>query len=746
MAAVIGRERTQGRSKAERQLRAFARRIDPILRPAYAHRVLAKLVLPPFWRRYFTQDSQFHSDKPAPVAAAGSGRPPLMWLPSLASAMAWVIASQVVNSFWPGQVTIWLMACLTAALITEFWLWPTVLLLGFNLRLMQTQASGPTSGRYLAARVGRSSSGFDIINGPSIGTSAPGDLVVGVFRRFGPMVALVHLTAEGRQAVTSFPHRVQVKDALPRPRRAVRRLAEQFDEQCTTWRRIGQTRSAPTPLRSGSAGGGDPWASVVIEADVQTELDGLAEAFSEGRSTASGGLLLHGPPGTGKTLIARALAARIGCAFYPISLPDLKAEWTGMSGQRTRELWQRALNEPRAVLFVDECDGLFSRRTMRPDSFLQEILTTFLSEWDGFGKQGTVWVVGATNRRDTIDPAILSRFGEEVEIGLPSASSRETILRRELTTRGYQAPLPDRSAELTTGMAGRDLSSLAGRLMRAIGEDGAITPELLTKHTARWRKQGSTVVDIKASWDRLVLAEDTLSELQSVAGMLQHAAALTARGVDLPRGLMLSGPPGTGKTQIARTIAQESGLHFIAGSTAELKAGVVGQSGERVRDLFTRAREAAPAILFIDELDILAPVRGGLTVDSAVGEIVGQLLQEMDGVTANAGHVFVLAASNRPEVIDPAIRSRFTRTITVPLPSEDERRRIVLALLRDKPLDGDAEALASQLAHESPDASGRDLRGLIGQAEQRAVMRALAAGQPETVTLRPEDFAKGEAR
>lgn len=669
-----------------------------------------------------------------------------MWLPSMATAVAWVVASQTVNSVWPGQVGPWLTACIATALITEFWLWPALVLLGFNLRLMQTQASGPSSGRYLAARVGKSPSGFEVISGPAMGTSTPGDLVVGVFRRFGPLVALVHLTAEGRQAVTSFTHGVQVKDALPRSSRAVRQLAERFDAHCTTWRRIGQTRSAPTPLRSGSAGGGAPWASVVLEPDVQAELDGLAAAFSEGRSTASGGLLLHGPPGTGKTLIARALASRIGCAFFPVSLPDLEQEWLGASAQRTRELWQRALSEPRAVLFIDECDGLFPRRTRAHNPNVYEVLQTFLSEWDGFGKQGTVWVVGATNRREAIDPAILSRFGEEVEIGLPSASSRATILSRELAARGYRSPLPERAAELTAGMAGRDLASLAGRLMRAIGEDGTITPELLAKHTSRWRKQGSTVVETKASWARLVLAEDTLRELKSITLMLRNATVLTERGIDLPRGLLLYGPPGTGKTQIARTIAQESGLHFVAGSTAELKAGVVGQSGERVRELFSRAREAAPAILFIDELDLLAPVRGGAAIDGATGEIVGQLLQEMDGVAAPVGHVFVLAASNRPEVIDPAIRSRFARTIAVPLPSKDERRRIVLALLKDKPLAGDADAIAARLAQTSDGASGRDLRGRIAQAEQRAVRRALAEGKPETVTLCPEDFAEGDTR
>ncbi|WGF91092.1 AAA family ATPase [Marinivivus vitaminiproducens] len=743
MAAVIGRERSHERSKAERQLRAFARRIDPGLRCAYTHRVLVKAILPSFAPRRGRDASP--SGTVDGRAHETPGTMPPLWLPSLSSLFVLIAAGNVVGWLWPEQPVLTGLICLAAVVINEFWLWPSLVLLPCQFRLMQTQASGPNNGRYLAARIGTSPSGFDVINGPSIGTSALGDLVIGVFRRFGPMVALVHPTAEGRQGVTSFIHRIHVKDALPRPGRAVRKLAGQFDEHCATWQQLGQARRASTPLRSGSAGGGDPWASVVLEPDTQAELDGLAAAFSEGRSTASGGLLLHGPPGTGKTMIGRALAARVGCAFIPIALPDLEQEWLGASTQRTRELWQRALNEPRAVIFVDEADGLFPRRTPAHNPKTYEVLQTFLSEWDGFGKQGTVWVVGATNRRDSIDPAILSRFGEEIEIGLPSTTSREMILTRELSARGYRRPLPSQAAELTAGMAGRDLSSLAGRLLRAIGEDGTITSDLVEKHTARWRKQGSTVVEAKASWDRVVLAEATLRELKSITGMLQHATTLTARGIALPRGVLLYGPPGTGKTQIARTIAQESGLHFLAGSTAELKAGVVGQSGERVRALFTRAREAAPAILFIDELDILAPVRGGMTIDSATGEIVGQLLQEMDGVASHPGHVFVLAASNRPEVIDPAVRSRFARAITVPLPSEDERRRIILALLDGKPFAGDADTLAHTIAQTSEGASGRDLRGRIAQAEQCAVTRALAQNQPESVMLQPEDFTEGDA-
>lgn len=741
MAAVIGRDQALERSKTARDLRTFARRIDPTLRRAYTRRIIVKAIQAPLRQRTSPDTSEGTEtiDK-RPQQMLGTF--PNLWLPSLSSLVAFGVTGQLSDWLWPGQDAVAFAASLGAALLNEFWLWPSLVLMTCQFRLMQAQASGATTGRYLAARVDRSPSGFEVIAGPSIGTTVPGDLVVGISRRFGPMLALVHLTAEGRQSVTSFVHRAQAKAALSRPSRSVRTMAEQFDEHCMTFRRIGVVQSGPTPLRSG--GTGNPWATVVLEPDLQAELEGLALAFREGRSTSSGGLLLYGPPGTGKTQIARALASRVGCTFVPVTLPDLKGEWVGVSGQRTRELWQRALSEPRAVLFIDECDGLFSRRSARPDTFQQEILTTFLSEWDGFGKQGTVWVVGATNQRDAIDPAILSRFGEALEVALPSAAARVTILSRELAARGYRHALNPAVAEATAGMSGRDLSNLAGRLMRGNDMDSPFTSEAIQTHTLRWRKHGSTTVDPTARWDRLVLAESTLVALQTCANMLRHATTLTAQGIELPRGLLLYGPPGTGKTQIARTIAQESGLHFLAATTAELKAGVVGQSGERVRSLFTRAREAAPAVLFIDELDILAPTRGGAPVDSATGEIVGQLLQEMDGVVAQAGHVFVLAASNRPETIDPAVRSRFAQTLSIPLPSTDERRRIVLALLTRKPLAFDPAHLADHLAEASQGASGRDLRAWIADAEQRAVARALALNTPETVELRLEDFSRGE--
>ena len=470
-------------------------------------------------------------------------------------------------------------------------------------------------------------------------------------------------------------------------------------------------------------------------------MDNIASSllFADGSAAASRGLLLYGPPGTGKTMIAKTLAESMGCAFFPLSLPDLKAGYIGQSGEKVKELWQRALAQPRAVIFVDECEGVFSRRgAVNADSFAEEIVQSFLAQWDGFTKQNTVWVVGATNRRDLIDPAILSRFGEEVEIGLPDEQQRLEILSNELTRREMSDALPSEACELTQGMSGREIETLAGRLARE--QSGVqITNELLLHYTQAFRKQGSTQTDTSAVWDKLILSETVLKELKNMAGMLTHAEAFIKRGINVPKGLLLYGPPGTGKTQIARTLANETGLRFIAASTADMKAGFVGQSGQKVRELFERAREVAPCLLFLDELDIVAPARGS-GGDQFTQEIVGQLLQEMDGVKAHSQHVFVLAASNRLDQIDLAVLSRFPKTVEIPNPDLKARQKLLQVMLHAKPIAFDMEKTTAHLAEHGVGMSGRDLRNWIEQAEQNAVSRAIEAGDPNLTTISLEDF------
>jgi SpoVK/Ycf46/Vps4 family AAA+-type ATPase len=434
------------------------------------------------------------------------------------------------------------------------------------------------------------------------------------------------------------------------------------------------------------------------------------------------------------------------CTFYPLSLPDLKSGYVGQSGERVQALWRKALADERAVIFIDECEGVFGRRgATSTDSFAEEIVAAFLAQWDGFEKHSHVWVVGATNRRDLIDPAILSRFEEQLEIGLPDGPQRLNILANELAKLDVQDALPAQTEALTQGMSGRELAGLAKRLARERSNRRTKAPgtrideAMLTEATGGMRKQGSTATQEDASWDTLVLSDETTRELKTTAGLLQHADTFRKRGISVPRGLLLYGPPGTGKTQIARTLANETGLRFIAASTADIKQGFVGQSGQKVRELFDRARESAPSLLFIDEIDIIASARGGGN-DSFQTEIIGQLLQEMDGAKAQPQAVFVLAATNRLDQLDAALLSRLPKQIEIPLPDRDGARRILQVLLRKKPVEFDLEDGCRRLAERCDGRSGRDLRNWVESAEHRAVARAIEAGDPESIALRFEDF------
>jgi SpoVK/Ycf46/Vps4 family AAA+-type ATPase len=255
------------------------------------------------------------------------------------------------------------------------------------------------------------------------------------------------------------------------------------------------------------------------------------------------------------------------------------------------------------------------------------------------------------------------------------------------------------------------------------------------------RKTRNTKVDRAASWDTLVLDSSVLERLKLTCSLLRDAEMWRAKGVTVPRSLLLTGPPGSGKTQIARTLANEGGLGFVAATTADVKANFLGQSGNRVKQLFERARANAPVILFLDELDIIAPARMGSN-DALTDEIVGQLLQELDGIQSRDSEVFLLAATNHVEQIDRAVLSRFQETLAIPLPDLTGRQRLLTVLLQKKrvafPLEEGARALAE--ASEGKGMSGRDLGSWIGRAEQKALLRAIAAGGPEHFALTLADF------
>jgi SpoVK/Ycf46/Vps4 family AAA+-type ATPase len=459
---------------------------------------------------------------------------------------------------------------------------------------------------------------------------------------------------------------------------------------------------------------------------------------------APSGTLLYGPPGTGKTEIARRLAKAAGCAFVATNTAELKAGHVGGTEELVKALWVKARAQTPCILFIDECDSSFpDRSSPTADAFAKSITEGFLAQWQGLEPTAGIWVVGATNHRERLDTAIMSRFSETVEILPPTADARAGILAKGFADAGLAAPVPDTLVDQTAGASGRDLMNLAKALKRAAllpgGGTQPLTAAMISNALASIRGRASTKVDAAARWETLVLAPATERDLQRATRMLQNAEVVRRQGIAVPRGILLYGPPGTGKTQIARTMANESGLAFFAKKPSELKGTHVGQSAPNIRAAFDTARANAPSILFFDELDAIAPVRG--TGDQYSEDIVSELLQQLDGAVADDRIVFVLGATNRPDNIDPAVRSRFERTIEIPLPDQAARVQILQILLRGKPVQvPDPAAFYGWLGASTEGYAGRDLKAIVDRAGQRAFERAEAAGHVDRIVITPDDF------
>jgi SpoVK/Ycf46/Vps4 family AAA+-type ATPase len=483
------------------------------------------------------------------------------------------------------------------------------------------------------------------------------------------------------------------------------------------------------------------WSKVFLPEKQMNELLQRANMFEVGDKAAPRGLLLTGPPGTGKTLVARSVAESMQCNYQQLSIADLKQQQLGASGQRVREVWNQARNNQPAVIFLDECEGILGRRgAAETDVISADIVQAFLSEWDGITPNARVWVIGATNRRDMLDDAILSRFGWEMAIALPRVAERASIFRQEMDAVFPGAAIPEEMASLTQGMSGRDLRHLASQV-RTLAYPNAPTREHYLEAVKSSRKAHNTKVDSEASWETLVLAPNVMERLKLTCTLVRDAETWRTQGVTVPRSLLLTGPPGVGKTEIGRTLANESGLGFLAATTADVKANFLGQSGNRVKQLFERARANAPVILFLDELDIIAPARTGGN-DALTDEIVGQLLQELDGIQSRDSEVFLLAATNHAEQIDRAVLSRFQERLAIPLPDLHGRERLLTVLLQKKRLTFALEEGSHTLAamSEGNGMSGRDLKSWVGRAEQKALLRAIATGGPQHFALTLDDF------
>ena len=502
------------------------------------------------------------------------------------------------------------------------------------------------------------------------------------------------------------------------------------------------------------------------------------EVFERLGIDAPKGVLLHGPPGCGKTLIARAIAHETEAQFFAVSGPEIIHKFYGESEAHLRKVFDEATRQGPSIIFLDEIDAIAPRREQVVGEVEKRVVAQLLALMDGLNKRHNVIVIGATNIPNALDPALRrpGRFDREIAIPIPDRHGRLDIL--EIHSRGM--PLkPDvdmsRLAEITHGFVGADLEALCREAamicLRDILADldfslAKIPYERLARLEVRMDHFLTALREVEPSAIREVFVEVPNVRWSDVGGLarlkqrlveavewpLRYAPLFEQAGVRPPKGILLSGPPGCGKTLLAKAIANESQVNFISVKGPALLSKYVGESERQVRDVFRKARQAAPCIIFFDELDALMPARGGAVSDTPVTDrVLSQFLAELDGIEELKG-VLVLGATNRLDRLDPAVLrpGRFDEVVEIPLPEEPERREIFEVHLRGKPVAPNVKI--SGLAAKSEGFSGAQIASVCNLAALRAVRRAVAlaggsdTGNPPLATqakalLEPDDLA-----
>jgi len=460
------------------------------------------------------------------------------------------------------------------------------------------------------------------------------------------------------------------------------------------------------------------------------------------------GVLLYGPPGVGKTLLAKALANEIGAYFTSINGPEIMSKFYGESEQRLREIFEEAEKNAPAIIFIDEIDAIAPKREEVTGEVEKRVVAQLLTLMDGIKGRGKVIVIGATNRPDAVDPALRrpGRFDREIEIRPPDAKARKEIL--QVHTRNM--PLAedvnlDKIAEQTHGYTGADLAALAREAamsaLRRFIKDRNIDLEQQQIPVNVLKELKVTMQDFidamkfiqptllrevyvevpKVRWEDIGGLEEAKQQLrEAVEWPLKFPEIFEKLGIRPPKGILLFGPPGTGKTMLAKAVATESGANFIAVRGPEILSKWVGESEKAVREIFRRARQTAPCVIFFDEIDSIAPMRG-FAHDSGVTErIVNQLLAEMDGIQP-LNRVVVIAATNRPDILDPALLrpGRFDRLIYVPPPDEKARLEILKIYVRSLPIDSTVNL--EELAKKLEGYTGADIEALARETAMKVL-------------------------
>ena len=535
---------------------------------------------------------------------------------------------------------------------------------------------------------------------------------------------------------------------------------------------INVSERAAEEIAQGGAGGGEATPNVTYEdiGGLEGELEQVREMielpmrhpelFNRLGIEPPKGVLLHSPPGTGKTLMAKAVANEIDAHFQTISGPEIMSKYYGESEEKLREVFDEATENAPAIVFIDELDSIAPKREEAGGDVERRVVAQLLSLMDGLESRGEVTVIAATNRVDAVDPALRrpGRFDREIEIGVPDREGRLEIL--QVHTRGM--PMADgidldEYADSTHGFVGADLESLAKEsAMNALRrirpqidlESDEIPADVLDSLQVTERDFKEALKGIEPSalrevfvevpdvtWDQVGGLEDTKERLrETIQWPLDYPEVFDALDMQAAKGVLLYGPPGTGKTLMAKAVANESDSNFISIKGPELLSKWVGESEKGVREVFSKARENAPTVVFFDEIDSIAGERGrGSGGGSEVGErVVSQLLTELDGLE-ELEDVVVVATSNRPDLIDSALLrpGRLDRHVHVPVPDEDARKAIFEVHTRDKPLADDVDL--DWLASETEGYVGADVEAVAREASMAASREFINSVDPEDI-------------